>query len=98
MWRMLKKWGISLLERHPLGYALGVMLVNKTDLFLPHEADYLAFPVLAQVFDAAFHEGIIEATENRVMIEAYERISGRVRAIRYRFTHSPQQVSRSTGP
>jgi DNA-binding GntR family transcriptional regulator len=29
------------------------------------------------------------------MIEAYERISGRVRAIRYRFTHSPEQVGRS---
>jgi DNA-binding GntR family transcriptional regulator len=51
--------------------------------------------VAYQIFDAAFHEGFIEATENREMIEAYERISGRVRAIRYRFTHSPEQVSRS---
>jgi len=48
-----------------------------------------------QVFDAAFHETLIEATDNRELIEAYERISGRVRAIRYRFTHSPAQVARS---
>src|SRR5579883_1192776 len=48
-----------------------------------------------QIFDAAFHGALIEATENRELIEAYERISGRVRAIRYRFTHSPEQVGRS---
>jgi DNA-binding GntR family transcriptional regulator len=42
-----------------------------------------------QVFDAGFHGALIEATE------AYERISGRVRAIRYRFTRSPVQVARS---
>lgn len=48
-----------------------------------------------QVFDAAFHETLIEATDNRELIEAYDRISGRVRAIRYRFTHSPAQVARS---
>jgi DNA-binding GntR family transcriptional regulator len=48
-----------------------------------------------QVFDAAFHGAMIEATDNSELIEAYERISGRVRAIRYRFTHSPEQVGRS---
>jgi DNA-binding GntR family transcriptional regulator len=48
-----------------------------------------------QVFDAAFHGGLIETTDNRELIEAYERISGRVRAIRYRFTHSREQVGRS---
>ena len=48
-----------------------------------------------QVFDAAFHGALIEATDNRELIEAYERISGRVRAIRYRFTHNPGQVARS---
>jgi DNA-binding GntR family transcriptional regulator len=48
-----------------------------------------------QVFDSAFHGAIIESTDNRDLIEAYERISGRVRAVRYRFTHSPEQVGRS---
>jgi DNA-binding GntR family transcriptional regulator len=48
-----------------------------------------------QVFDAAFHGALIEATDNRELIEAYDRISGRVRAVRYRFTHSPEQVGRS---
>jgi DNA-binding GntR family transcriptional regulator len=48
-----------------------------------------------QTFDAAFHGALIEASDNRELIEAYERISGRVRAIRYRFTHSPEQVARS---
>jgi len=48
-----------------------------------------------QTFDAAFHEALIESTDNRELIEAYERISGRVRAIRYRFTHSRAQVARS---
>jgi DNA-binding GntR family transcriptional regulator len=59
------------------------------------EAAGTADAVGYQVFDAAFHGALIEATENRELIEAYERISGRVRAIRYRFTHSPEQVVRS---
>jgi len=59
------------------------------------EAAGTADAVGYQVFDAAFHEALIESTDNRELIEAYERISGRVRAIRYRFTHSPEQVARS---
>lgn len=59
------------------------------------EAAGTADAVLYQTFDASFHGALIEATDNREMIEAYERISGRVRAIRYRFTHSPEQVGRS---
>lgn len=50
----IKKWCAGLLERHPRGYSLGVLLMNSTDLFLPHEPDYYAFPVLAQVFESAF--------------------------------------------
>jgi DNA-binding GntR family transcriptional regulator len=59
------------------------------------EAAGTADAVGYQTFDAAFHGALIETTDNRELIEAYERISGRVRAIRYRFTHSPEQVGRS---
>jgi DNA-binding GntR family transcriptional regulator len=60
------------------------------------EAEAAGFDAVGyQVFDAAFHGALIEASENRELIEAYERISGRVRAIRYRFTHSHEQVARS---
>lgn len=60
-----------------------------------------AEPVLAdgpeayQVHDTAFHETLIRATENRELIDAYARISGRIRTIRYRLTRTRDQIAGS---
>ncbi|CAM5767676.1 GntR family transcriptional regulator [Labrys miyagiensis] len=54
----------------------------------PNLADY-------QSLDNAFHEALVKASENRELIEAYARISGRVRTIRYRLTRTPQQLADS---
>ena len=89
----------GVLETSALRIALArnrVKLVENLDKSASEaEAAGTADAVGYQIFDAAFHGALIEATENRELIEAYERISGRVRAIRYRFTHSPEQVVRS---
>ncbi len=44
----------KIFERHPLAYSVAVRVMNHTDLFLPHEPDYLAFPLLSRVFDGGF--------------------------------------------
>ena len=43
----IRQRGAALLETHPYGYVIGTWLVTATDLFLPHETDYYAFPLLA---------------------------------------------------
>jgi DNA-binding GntR family transcriptional regulator len=48
-----------------------------------------------QAFDRSFHDVLVKASENKEVIEAYERISGRVRAIRYRLTRSRRQIAGS---
>jgi len=48
-----------------------------------------------QAFDNAFHDALVKSCENEELIEAYERISGRVRAIRYRLTRSRRQIAGS---
>jgi DNA-binding GntR family transcriptional regulator len=55
---------------------------------LPNLAEY-------QALDNSFHEGLVKASENKELIEAYARISGRVRTIRYRLTRTPQQIADS---
>ncbi len=45
--------------------------------------------------DAAFHATIIEASGNRDLIEAYERITSRVRALLNRVTQTTQQMEGS---
>jgi DNA-binding GntR family transcriptional regulator len=45
-----------------------------------------------QAFDTAFHDTLVRATENRELIDAYTRISSRVRAIRFRLTTSLDQI------
>lgn len=47
MFKWLRSRGVSLLESHPYGYAVGVRLVTMTDLFLPHDQDYHGFRYLA---------------------------------------------------
>jgi DNA-binding GntR family transcriptional regulator len=48
-----------------------------------------------QAHDTLFHETLVQASGNRELSDAYERISGRVRAIRYRLTRSAAQVALS---
>ena len=48
-----------------------------------------------QAFDTAFHESIISLSGNAELIEAYERITGRIRTIRYRLNRRPDQVRAS---
>lgn len=43
----LKNLAVSLLERHPYGYALGLALMESTTFFLPHENDFYAMPLVA---------------------------------------------------
>src|SRR5579863_8001357 len=47
------------------------------------EAAGVIDPGRYQAFDNAFHDALVKASANKELIEAYERISGRVRAIRY---------------
>ncbi|WP_158818108.1 GntR family transcriptional regulator [Methylocapsa sp. S129] len=48
-----------------------------------------------QAFDKSFHDALVRASANEELIEAYERISGRVRTIRYRLTRSRRQIAGS---
>ena len=52
-------------------------------------------PAAYQPIDTAFHETLVRASENQELIGAYERISGRVRAIRFRLTKSQTQIEGS---
>lgn len=72
---------------------------NRTDAIarLEREADApetarVVDPALYQTFDNSFHDALVKASANEELIEAYERISGRVRAIRYRLTRSRRQI------
>ena len=48
-----------------------------------------------QPFDTAFHETLVAAGNNRELTDAYARVSGRIRAIRFRLTRSAEQVAGS---
>jgi len=52
-------------------------------------------PLAYQAMDTLFHDSLIQATENRELIEAYTKISGRIRAIRHRLMRSPRQSAES---
>ena len=60
-----------------------------------------AAPILAlgpeafQAPDNAFHAAIFEASQNPELIDAYGRIVGRVRAIRFRVTRTMTQITKS---
>jgi DNA-binding GntR family transcriptional regulator len=59
------------------------------------EAAQVVDPGPYQAFDRSFHDVLIRASANEELIEAYDRISGRVRAIRYRLTRSRRQIAGS---
>ncbi|HEY1722039.1 MAG TPA: GntR family transcriptional regulator [Magnetospirillaceae bacterium] len=52
-------------------------------------------PAAYQSHDTAFHETLVRASDNRELIDAYQRISGRIRAIRYRLTTTQDQIAQS---
>jgi len=59
------------------------------------EAAVIAGPAAYQAHDTAFHETLIRASDNRELIEAYMRVSGRIRAVRYRLTTTQDQIANS---
>lgn len=59
------------------------------------DAAELASAADYQPFDHEFHEIIVGASGNRQLIEAYGRIAGRIRALRYRLIRSLTQVAGS---
>jgi DNA-binding GntR family transcriptional regulator len=73
----------------------------------PHTLDALAAAVAAaepivalgpeafQLPDTAFHGAILQASQNPELIDAYGRIIGRVRAIRFRVTRTMAQIRKS---
>lgn len=72
--------------------ALVKVLRAKIELAEPILARDPIDPLAYQPMDTAFHNALVQATENRELIEAYGKISGRIRAIRHRLTRSPPQV------
>jgi len=42
-----KEKTISLLEKHPYGYALGLAILESNSIFLPHESDFHGMPLVA---------------------------------------------------
>jgi DNA-binding GntR family transcriptional regulator len=52
-------------------------------------------PAAYQAVDTAFHETLVGASDNRELMDAYLRIAGRVRAIRYRMTQAIEQIASS---
>jgi DNA-binding GntR family transcriptional regulator len=49
-------------------------------------------PAGYQMFDSAFHEALVRASDNRELIDAYLRVSGRIRAIRFRITNWQERI------
>ncbi|HEY6433872.1 MAG TPA: GntR family transcriptional regulator [Acetobacteraceae bacterium] len=52
-------------------------------------------PKAYQPFDTAFHDGLVRSSGNNELMDAYGRISGRVRAIRHRLTRLSAHVVES---
>jgi len=52
-------------------------------------------PAAYQAHDTGFHETLVRASDNRELIEAYLRVSGRIRAVRYRLTTTQAQIANS---
>jgi DNA-binding GntR family transcriptional regulator len=52
-------------------------------------------PEAYQAPDTAFHTAILQASQNPELIDAYGRIIGRVRAIRFRVTRTMEQITKS---
>jgi len=52
-------------------------------------------PEAYQAPDTAFHAAILRASQNPELIDAYGRIIGRVRAIRFRVTRTMEQITKS---
>jgi DNA-binding GntR family transcriptional regulator len=49
----------------------------------------------SEQLDRAFHESLIEASGNRFLIDSYQRIAGRVNALRFRLPANRSRVSRA---
>lgn len=63
--------------------------VRAADLVKPRR------PAEYQPFDASFHDALVRAADNSELVEAYAKISGRIRAVRYRLAQTMDQVKAS---
>ena len=68
-----------------------VMLCDIEQAALANPADGPAY----QPFDTGFHETLVGFSGNAELIEAYGRITGRIRTIRYRLNRHREQVKAS---
>lgn len=75
-------------DRDHLAIALREAVQVAAEATVPDAASY-------QPFDTEFHETLVRASRNAELIEAYARVSGRVRTLRWRYIRSLDQVRRS---
>lgn len=61
----VKAIAARVLEQHPYGYRLGVLLLDNLDFLLPHESDYWAFPLLARACPPTCTRTILDVGANR---------------------------------
>lgn len=60
-----KQFAANILEQHPYGYRLGVFFLDNLNILLPHESDYLAFPILARIDSQERVKTILDIGANR---------------------------------
>lgn len=75
-------------DRDALVQALAAQIAAAEQEGYPAPREY-------QPFDTAFHNALVGCSQNRELIEAYDRISGRIRAIRHRLTRVSAHVVES---
>lgn len=75
-------------RRHALIAALREQVSAAEAAHPGNAADY-------QPFDAAYHETLVRAADNSELVQAYTKISGRIRAIRFRLSQTMAQVTAS---
>ena len=56
------------------------------------EAALARGPAGYQAYDSAFHDTLVQASNNRELVDAHLRVSGRVRAIRFRLTSTEERI------
>lgn len=80
-----------------LGYCRnGVELIRQLETINAQGAEASGRSATAyQPLDHAFHQAIVAATENDELVQAYSQVAGRVRALRYRYTRTVEEVQKS---
>jgi hypothetical protein len=50
----LKEKAVSLMEKHPYGYVLGLAILESNSFFLPHESDFYGMPLVSSYRNGLF--------------------------------------------